>query len=167
MPDAEAKTGVKPGVPDVTVTWLVGVLLEALATGVTLTTPGVFCDHVRGPTTPVMSTPLLKALASRVLTWFVDRQPATGVNGTTQAGGITCRPGQAGGGEFTGTSSIWMLSIGGCTKTSVGALLTPTAEAVTWTTPVACAVQVVNAVSHRPAQPTPFGATFRIFVSLD
>jgi hypothetical protein len=131
MPDTEAKTGVKPGVPDVTVAWLVGVLLEELATGVTLTTLRLVSDHVTGPTTPVMSTPLLKALASRVLTWFVERQPGTDVKLTAQAAGMTCCPGQAGGGEISGTSSIWMLSIGGCTKTSVGALLTPSAEAVT------------------------------------
>src|SRR5580704_14956636 len=60
-----------------------------------------------------------------------------------------------------------MLSIGGCTNTNVGALVTFWVEAVTWTTPVPPGVQVVKAASQRPAQPAPLGAIFKIEVSLD
>ena len=85
MPDTEAKTGVNPGALGLTVAWLVGVLSDELVTGVTLTTLGLVSDHVKGPTEAVMSTPLLKALASKVVTWFDDRQPDIGVKPTAQA----------------------------------------------------------------------------------
>src|SRR5579864_1551526 len=60
-----------------------------------------------------------------------------------------------------------MLSIGGCTKTRVGGLLTPRAVAVTWTDPVPPGVQVLKVASQRPAQAAPLGAMLRMLVLLD
>ena len=50
---------------------------------------------------------------------------------------------------------------------NVGALEASWAEAVTLTTPVPPGVQEVKAASHRPAQPAPLGAMFRMEVSLE
>ena|ERR1700716_2033803 len=93
--------------------WLVGMLSDELVTGVTLNTVELLCDQVKGPTTPVISTSLLKAVACNVICWLVERQLLFGVNCCTHAAGTICCPGQAGGGEFTGTWLIWMLSMGG------------------------------------------------------
>ena len=65
------------------------------------------------------------------------------------------------------TPLTMMLSIGGCTKTKTGALLPPSAEAVTWAAPVPPGVQVVKLASQCPAQATPFGAIFKTEVSLE
>src|SRR3981081_949267 len=93
---------------------LVGTLSDELVTGVILNTVKLFCDQVKGPTTPVISTPLLKAVACNVICWFGDRQLLFAVKGTAHAAGQIRGPGQAGGGEFTGTTwLIWMLSMGG------------------------------------------------------
>jgi hypothetical protein len=93
---------------------LVGTLSDELVTGVTLNTVELLGDQVKGPTTPVISTPLLKAVACNVICWFDDRQLLFAVKGTAHAAGTICCPGQAGGGEFTGTTwLIWMLSMGG------------------------------------------------------
>jgi len=74
----------------------------------------------------------------------------------------------AGGGTWVGGASVRViLSIGGWTKTTVGALLAPKADAVTWTAPVPMGVQVVKAASQRPAQARPLGAILRMLVSLD
>ena len=59
------------------------------------------------------------------------------------------------------------MSIGACTKTTVGGLVAPRADTVTWTAPVPIGVQVVKVASHRPAHATPLGAMLRILVSLD
>jgi hypothetical protein len=106
---------VNPGVDGATVAWFVGVLSEEEVIGASLVTAVLVCDQVKGPTTPVMSTPLLKAFAWRVLIWFVDMHLlVVAVNDTAHANGMTCCPGQAGGGEVTGvTSVILMVSIGG------------------------------------------------------
>jgi len=57
--------------------------------------------------------------------------------------------------------------MGAWTKTTVGALLAPKADAVTWTAPVPMGVQVVKAASQRPAQARPLGDILRMLVSLD
>ena|ERR1700733_7405633 len=114
-----------------------------------LTTEGLFAVQVNGPTEEVTSVPWLKACASTVIDWVWERQ-----------------------GSCTGTPVIRspvtvMLSITGCTKTQVGTLLAPRALAVTVTGPVAPGVQVVKATSQWPAQAMPFGAIFKIEVSLE
>src|ERR1700738_1418629 len=94
--------------------WLVGVLSEELVTGVSLNTVELLCDQVKGPTTPVISTPLLKAVACNVICWFGDRQLLFALKPTAHAAEIIGCRGQAGGGEPTGTTwLIWMLSMGG------------------------------------------------------
>src|SRR5580692_5856313 len=71
------------------------------------------------------------------MSWFCERQELVALKGRLQATGSAVWPGQAGGGELTGgTRLTWMLAIKGWTKTSVGALVAPAADAVTLTTPL-------------------------------
>ena len=56
-----------------------------------------------------------------------------------------------------------MLSICGCTKKRVGALVAPNAEAVTWAVPVAAGVPIEYSGAFQvPAHAPPLGATSRI-----
>ena len=67
-----ATIGVSPGAPGATTAWLVGTLSDELLTGVSLNTVELLADQAKGPTTPVISTPLLKAVACNVICWLAD-----------------------------------------------------------------------------------------------
>ncbi len=59
------------------------------------------------------------------------------------------------------TKLIWMLSMGGWTKTRVGWLLAPRADATTWTTPEAPGVHTLKYWFQLPAQAKPPGEMLR------
>ena len=86
---------------------MVGTLSDELVTGVILNTVGLLADQVKGPTTPVISTPRLKAVACNVICWFDDRQLLFAVKGIAHAAGTICCPGQAGGGEVAAVLVRW------------------------------------------------------------
>src|SRR5579864_9112520 len=72
-----------------------------------------------------------------------------------------------GGGVVLRTSVTVMLSIGGCTKTRVGELVTPRAVAVTCTVPLLPGAQKLKVGSQRPAQAAPLGVISRMLELLD